>query len=137
MGYNSPRKKRGYCMKVDSRIQWLAMMITGLSVLGIAMWMLTGSQVGPVFAVSHIAMSLILAVLCGVLLPMGKTLGEAWADVQKKLILQVLVLVLQAGTYAYLLAGQGENVALIILQLLGYFACLRTIPAVKKVGNEG
>ena len=124
-------------MKVDSRIQWLAMMITGLSVLGIAMWMLTGSQVGPVFAVSHIAMSLILAVLCGVLLPMGKILGEAWADVQKKLILQVLILILQAGTYAYLLAGQGENVALIILQLLGYFACLRTIPAVKKVGNEG
>ena len=120
-------------MKPSQKIQWLAWMITGLSLMGIAMWLLTGSQVGPVFAVSHIAMSLMLAVLCGVLSPMGKPLGAGWADVQKKLILQVLILVLQAGTYAYLLVGQGENVALILLQLLGYFACLRTIPAVKKV----
>ena len=116
-------------MNTYQKIQWLAWMITGLS---IAMWMLTGSQVGPVFAMSHIAMSLILAVLCGVLIPMGKAAGAVWADVQKKLILQVLILVLQAGTYAYLLAGAGANVALILLQLLGYFACLRTIPAVKK-----
>ena len=132
MGYNSPNEKRGSFMKPSQKIQWLAWMITGLSLMGIAMWLLTGSQVGPVFAVSHIAMSLMLAVLCGVLIPMGKSAGAVWADVQKKLILQVLILVLQAGTYAYLLVGQGENVALILLQLLGYFACLRTIPAVKK-----
>lgn len=119
-------------MNTYQKIQWLAWMITGLSVMGIAMWMLTGSQVGPVLAVSHIAMSLILAVLCGVLIPMGKGAGEVWADIQKKLILQVLVLVLQGATYGYLLVGQGENVALILLQLLGYFACLRTVPAVKK-----
>ena len=123
-------------MKIYQKIQWLAWMITGLSIMGIAMWMLTGSQVGPVLAVSHIAMSLILAVLCGVLIPMGKGAGEVWADVQKKLILQVLVLVLQAATYGYLLVGQGENVALILLQLLGYFACLRTVPAVKKAKEE-
>ena len=119
-------------MNTFQKIQWLAWMITGLSIMGIAMWLVTGSQVGPVFAISHIAMSLILAVLCGILIPMGKSAGEVWADVQKKLILQVLILVLQAGTYAYLLAGQGTNVALILLQLLGYFAYLRTIPAVKK-----
>ncbi|MBR2490851.1 MAG: hypothetical protein IKB65_05140 [Ruminiclostridium sp.] len=119
-------------MNTYQKIQWLAWMIAGLSVMGIAMWLLTGSQVGPVLAISHIAMSLILAVLCGVLIPMGKGAGEVWADIQKKLILQVLVLVLQAGTYGYLLVGQGENVALILLQLLGYFACLRTVPAVKK-----
>jgi len=118
------------------KIQWLAWMITGLSIMGIAMWMLTGSQVGPVLAVSHIAMSLILAVLCGVLIPMGKGAGEVWADVQKKLILQVLVLILQGATYGYLLVGHGENVALILLQLLGYFACLRTVPAVKKAKEE-
>ena len=124
-------------MNTYQKIQWLAWMITGLSVMGIAMWMLTGSQVGPVLAVSHIAMSLILAVLCGVLIPMGKGAGEVWADIQKKLILQVLILVLQAATYAYLLVGQGENVALILLQLLGYLACLRTVPAVKKAKGEG
>ena len=123
-------------MNIDQKIQWLAWMITGLSIMGIAMWMLTGSQVGPVLAVSHIAMSLILAVLCGVLIPMGKGSGEIWADIQKKLILQVLVLVLQGATYGYLLVGQGENVALILLQLLGYFACLRTVPAVKKAKGE-
>ena len=123
-------------MNIDQKIQWLAWMITGLSIMGIAMWMLTGSQVGPVLAVSHIAMSLILAVLCGVLIPMGKGAGEVWADIQKKLILQVLVLVLQGATYGYLLVGQGENVALILLQLLGYFACLRTVPAVKKAKEE-
>jgi len=125
-------RKRGSSVNTYQKIQWLAWMITGLSVMGIAMWMLTGSQVGPVLAVSHIAMSLILAVLCGVLIPMGKAAGEVWADVQKKLILQVLVLVLQGATYGYLLVGQGENVALILLQLLGYFACLRTVLAVKK-----
>ncbi|MBQ2926038.1 MAG: hypothetical protein IJE03_04345 [Ruminiclostridium sp.] len=123
-------------MNTYQKIQWLAWMITGLSVMGIAMWMLTGSQVGPVLAVSHIAMSLILASLCGVLIPMGKGAGEVWGDVQKKLILQVLILVIQAGTYAYLLVGHGENVALILLQLLGYFACLRTVPAVKKAEEE-
>ena len=58
------------------------------------------------------------------------------ADIQKKLILQVLILLLQAGTYGYLLVGHGENVALILLQLLGYFACLRTVPAVKKAKGE-
>ena len=124
-------------MNTYQKIQWLAWMITGLSIMGIAMWLVTGSQVGPVFAVSHIAMSLILAVLCGMLIPMGKSAGAVWADVQKKLILQVLILVLQGATYAYLLVGQGENVALILLQLLGYFACLRTIPAVKKAKGEG
>ena len=123
-------------MNTFQKIQWLAWMITGLSIMGIAMWMLTGSQVGPVLAVSHIVMSLILAVLCGVLIPMGKAAGEVWTDIQKKLILQVLVLVLQAATYGYLLVGQGENVALILLQLLGYFACLRTVPAVKKAKEE-
>ena len=132
MGYNSPNEKRGSSVHTFQKLQWLAWMITGLSLMGIAMWLLTGSQVGPVFAVSHIAMSLMLAVLCGVLIPMGKSAGAVWADVQKKLILQVLILVLQGATYGYLLVGQGENVALILLQLLGYFACLRTIPAVKK-----
>ena len=123
-------------MKTYQKMQWLAWMITGLSLMGIAMWLVTGSQVGAVFAVSHIAMSLILAVLCGVLIPMGRGAGEVWAVVQKKLILQVAVLVLQAGTYGYLLAGNGENVALILLQLLGYFSCLRTVPAVGKAKPE-
>lgn len=49
-------------MNTYQKIQWLAWMITGLSIMGIAMCMLTGSQVGPVLAVSHIAMSLMLAV---------------------------------------------------------------------------
>lgn len=123
-------------MKTYQKMQWLAWMITGLSLMGIAMWLVTGSQVGAVFAVAHIAMSLILAVLCGVLIPMGRGAGEVWADVQKKLIFQVVVLVLQAGTYGYLLAGHGENVALILLQLLGYFSCLRTVPAVGKAKPE-
>lgn len=123
-------------MKTYQKIQWLAWMITGLSLMGIAMWLVTGSQVGPVLAVAHITMSLMLAVLCGVLIPMGRGAGEVWADVQKKLIFQVVVLVLQAGTYGYLLAGHGENVALILLQLLGYFSCLRTVPAVGKAKPE-